>query len=133
LSDPGTKWTEQITDTMNRKDYNIQTLTFDSGTGDAPDDWYVVYSNPETKKIEVAAYIVTVNKTKEEAEKNPHAIKYDNYTNINDIDLATKWSFWNWNKETGLSNQLAEANLSDVKFIKTVDNFFTPLTNFKEK
>jgi hypothetical protein len=48
--------------------YLTEKLTFKSGTGDAPDDWYVVYADKKTNLLETA-YIVTLKAGKEEAEK----------------------------------------------------------------
>jgi hypothetical protein len=47
-------------------------INFASGTGDAPEDWYVVYADASTNLVQKYP-IVTLKANKEEAEKNPHA------------------------------------------------------------
>ncbi|TDD95542.1 hypothetical protein [Flavobacterium cellulosilyticum] len=131
LSDPGTKWNTYDNKEENHNDYLTQKLTFESGTGDAPDDWYVVYANKSDNLIEKAAYIVTVNGNKEEAEKNPHAIQYLDYKNINGVPIATKWLFWEWKEGKGLMKQIGNATLSDIQFISVDEDTFTPDADFK--
>jgi len=45
--------------TFKEKDYNVVKVTFDAETGDAPDDYYILYVNKETNKIAVMRYIVS--------------------------------------------------------------------------
>lgn len=44
---------------LDEKDHQTAKLTFEKGIGDAPDDWYVVYTDPENNTMQAAAYIVT--------------------------------------------------------------------------
>ncbi len=41
------------------RSYNVVKVTFDEGTGDAPDDYYVLYLDAETKDLRVIRYIVS--------------------------------------------------------------------------
>lgn len=132
LSDAGTKWSEFGEGNSNNKTFNTQKLSFTPDTGDAPDDWYCVYSDKESNLINTAAYIVTYKKSIEKAESNPHAIKYDGYANINGIPIATKWSFWNWNKANGISSQIGEATISNIQFLSRKDVSFDIPENFIE-
>ncbi|SIQ32094.1 DUF6503 family protein [Maribacter ulvicola] len=45
--------------TFKEKEYAVVKVTFDAGTGDAPDDYYILYVNKETSKIAVMRYIVS--------------------------------------------------------------------------
>jgi len=131
LSDEGTKWESYKNEEKDSNKYLTEKLTFTPKTGDAPDDWYVVYTDANSNLIQKAAYIVTAYGTKEEAEKNPHAIQYSNYKEINGIPIATQWKFWGWNKKVGLTEHLGEATLSNIKFIKNDSSLFTPVKNLK--
>lgn len=132
LSDEGTVWTDYKPKSMNEKNYLVHKLNFEAGTGDAPDDWYVVYANKEKPLIEVAAYIVTAGKSQEKAEENPHAIKYENYQEVAGVPIARDWTFWGWTAEEGLTKQLGEATLTNVKFIEVGETFFEAPKDFKE-
>ena len=117
LSDAGTVWKDMGIKYSEGRSYETQQLSFETGTGDAPDDWYLIY--PEVDGlITLAAYIVTGGKTtKEEAEKNPHAIKYEDYQAIEGIPIARSWGFWNWNEKDGITEQIGEAELTNVRFL----------------
>lgn len=118
LSDEGSQWSEQSVLKMNSELYNSQKLTFKPNVGDAPDDWYIVYSNQNTNLIDYAAYIVTANKTTEQAEKDPHAIQYSNYKLVNNIPIAHKWTFWQWNLKQGVTKEIGNANITNVHFLE---------------
>ncbi|ANW96576.1 hypothetical protein AXE80_09925 [Wenyingzhuangia fucanilytica] len=131
LSDQGTQWSEFGEHKLNQTVYNTQKLSFTAGTGDAPDDWYYVYSDQNNHLINTAAYIVTFGKTVNKAESDPHAIKYDHYKEVEGIPIATNWTYWEWNKTSGISNQLGEATISNISFVNKV-SFEVP-QNFIEK
>ncbi|WP_033405292.1 MULTISPECIES: hypothetical protein [Rhodonellum] len=131
LSDTGTKWDNYENTEVDKLGYQTHKLTFEPGTGDAPDDWYVVYADKSNNLIEKVAYIVTVRGNKEDAEKDPHAIQYLDYVESNGIPIATKWVFWEWEAQQGLTNSIGNASLSEIGFITTKPDFFTPGSNFK--
>lgn len=119
LSDAGTQWAAYEQSNLNDKPYLTQKLTFEAGTGDDPNDWYITYANPDNKLIEVAAYIVTAGGTsQEEAEKDPHAVSYGNYQEVAGIPIAHEWKFWGWQPDAGLTDQLGAATLSNIEFVE---------------
>jgi len=131
LSDPGTNWTDVAKVNLNDAVYNSQKLTFGEGIGDAPDDWYITYSDPETNFMKVAAYIVTARETEvEEAEEDPHAISYHDYKDVDGITLAHSWKFWEWRKDSGLTRQLGKAQLSNFQFLTDKEAHLNPPENF---
>lgn len=133
LSDPGTKWSAYDNNKLGEQTYHTQKLTFEAGTGDDPDDWYILYADKKTNLIHSAAYIVTAGKTQEEAEKDPHAITYTNYTEIDGIPVAQEWKFWGWQSDEGLTKQLGEAKLENIQFINLEADFFTAPADYKVK
>jgi hypothetical protein len=133
LSDPGTIWNAYSNKEKDSIKYLTEKLTFTSGTGDAPDDWYVVYADKTTHLLEKAAYIVTLNGGKEAAEKNPHAIQYLEYTKVEGIPIATKWVFWGWKEGQGFTDELGHATLTNIKFVKANKDYFEAGADFKTK
>lgn len=133
LSDPGTIWTAYENTEKNHEKYLTEKLTFESGIGDAPDDWYVVYVDKATNLIEKAAYIVTANGNKEEAEKNPHAIQYLEYKEIEGIPISTKWIYWEWKEGEGLTKNIGNATLTNIKFVTVDEDTFKVDSSFKTK
>lgn len=117
LSDPGTIWNDfDGTDILNGIKYNTKKLTFNSTTGDSPDDWYVLYSDLKTDLPAFAGYIVTASKSVEEAEKQPHAIGYSDYEPVNGIPISRTWTFYKWDGKTGLGDEIGKATISNVQF-----------------
>lgn len=133
LSDQGTIWSDFSSVTIGEKTFNTQKLTFSAGTGDAPDDWYIVHSDVASNLIDHAAYIVTAGKSKEKAEKDPHAIQYADYANVDGIPIAKNWIFWGWTKDAGLTNTIGKASLSNIKFIQNIKEKFEVPSGFVMK
>ncbi len=132
LSDEGARFAALGKKLFEGKGLETYKLTFDAGVGDSPDDWYIIYLN-EDGTIHAAGYIVTFKKSKEEAEKNPHAIVYKNYKNIDDVPMATSWEFYNWNESTGITGEpIGKATLSDFAFPKVTEDFYSLPVNAVE-
>ncbi|MBW1298814.1 DUF6503 family protein [Aquimarina litoralis] len=133
LSDPGTKWEMQEDRVLNNITHSTAKLTFEAGIGDAPDDWYVVYADPVAKSLQAAAYIVTFGNDGDisKAEADPHAIHYKDFKTIDQIPFATKWEFYGWTSEKGMTDQLGEATISNIAFIENEGNLFDDPENSK--
>lgn len=132
LNDDGTVWNSYENENLNGTKYLTDKLTFESGTGDAPDDWYICYANTENKLLHAAAYIVTYSKDQATAEEDPHAIVYENYQDVQGVPFAHKWTFWGWNATDGLTDQLGEGTLSNIKFLTFDEIDFTVPEDFIE-
>ncbi len=124
LSDPGTNWEELEDKIIDGESHSAAKLTFDVGTGDAPDDWYIAFKNKNSKLLDALAYIVTFRASREEAEEEPHAISYHNYQEVEGVPIATEWKFWLWTEERGLFDQLGEATISNVRFVDVENDTF---------
>lgn len=129
LTDPGTVWEEQEPKKLEDTKYDTAKLSFESNIGESPDDWYIIYKDTETNRLKAAAYIVTFNKDRETAEEDPHAIVYSNFKTINDVPIATNWSFHNWNIQKGFGEKLGEASISNIQFFDPEKDFFNAPQN----
>ncbi|WP_275316681.1 heat-shock protein Hsp90 [Tenacibaculum bernardetii] len=121
LNDKGTIWSDLDKNKWGQVDLETAKLSFSSGTGDAPDDWYIIYKNSKSSILEGAAYIVSYGKGKEKAEKEPHAIKYNSYTVIDGALIPKNWTFHMWSLEDGYKNKIGEVQLSNVIFTEQAD------------
>jgi len=115
LKDGGANLVAYSHNSLNGKAFNTQKLTFAPNIGDAPDDWYVLYANKENYLLEYAAYIVTAHASKAEAEKDPHAIQYSDFETIDGVPYAKDWSFWGWNENQGITNQLGIGSIRNIE------------------
>ncbi|WP_159039919.1 DUF6503 family protein [Christiangramia fulva] len=129
LTDPGTIWEEKSARKLNGNTYQTARLTFMPGTGDSPEDWYLIYKDPDTNRLKAAAYIVTFNSEPEEAEKNPHIIVYSDYVMVEEVAFASNWKFYKWSEENGIGQQLGEAEISDIHFIEKEKGLFKKPTD----
>ncbi len=124
LDDPGTQIEVLDRTQINQEIFHKAKLTFSETTGDSPDDWYILYQESDTGLLHAAAYIVTLNSEKEEAEKNPHAIVYRRYEVKEGIPVSTQWTFHNWIQENGIGDQIGEATISNITFFEAEENLF---------
>ena len=130
LSDKGTIWNDAFKTEETNNAFNTAKLTFEANTGDAPDDWYVNYTNKENNQLNHVAYIVTANSSVEKAEADPHAIKYLDYNEINGVPFAANWGFYEWNTKEGLTNKIGSAKITNIQFIKDFRNNFKVPENY---
>ncbi|MEN8817175.1 MAG: DUF6503 family protein [Nonlabens sp.] len=127
LNDPGTIWTDEEMLSFANTKYPTSKLTFKEGIGDTSEDWYIVYKDPKTNVLDGVAYIVSFGKELEEAEAAPHFAKYNDLTVVDGVPFATNWTFHNWNKEDGFTDQIGEAQLSNIEFITPSEyTFYRP-------
>lgn len=127
LNDPGTQMESQPAGQMKNKSYDRAKLTFEAGTGDTPDDWYILYRSQDNNRLRAMSYIVTAGRSVEEANKNPHAISYEDFKMIEGVPVATTWKFWGWSEENGFSEEpIGEATLSNIEFLNDETLFTAP-------
>ncbi|MEO1434442.1 MAG: hypothetical protein AAFV80_02845 [Bacteroidota bacterium] len=123
FSDPGTVWQFKGPAQLNDKDYETAKLTFEPGTGVSHRDWYLAYAD-NNQQLRAMSYIVTLGKSTEEANQEPHAITYEAFQTVKGIPFATNWAFWDWSAEAGLSNQLGEAKIQNIILGKKQGDLF---------
>jgi len=106
-------------------EYRANKMTFEKGIGDTPEDWYIVYKDRNSDLLAAMAYIVTSGeKTVEEAEKDPHVITYEAYTEVGGIPFATQWNFWTWNEAGEMNKLLGSATVSNIEFTEKAGDMF---------
>ena len=100
-------------------------MTFTDGVGDTPDDWYVIYADPESHRLTALAYVVTYGKTLEEASTEPHAATYDGWKSIDALFVPTLLRFWNWSEADGLvGDPIGTATFTDLSFARADEGAF---------
>ncbi|QVY66203.1 hypothetical protein [Polaribacter sp. Q13] len=133
LSDQGTKWNNDFKTKEATQNFDTAKLTFEANIGDAPDDWYIVYTNKKTHLLEHVAYIVTSGKTKAAAEADPHAIKYEDYKLIDGIPFASNWGYYEWTLDNGLSKKIGSAKITNIHFVEGFRKDFAIPENYIKK
>ena len=104
-------------------------LTFGDGVGDAPDDWYLIFTGGEDQ-IHAAAYIVSYGADGEklaEAEAKPSIIRYADPVHVDGVPFATRWSFHFWDPTDGMSPEPKGVGvLSDIELGPIDESQFEP-------
>ena len=133
VADKGTQW-EMLSDKIyNYNDFARARLTFQNGTGDSSNDWYIVHRNKATSYLEALAYIVTYGgKPVAEAEKKVSSIYYSDWKAVGGVMFATTWKFMNWSEEKGFFGTKAEVKIKNIRFITPDNNTFAVPVNSKE-
>ena len=133
MDDAGTNWQISTDKILYNSDYARAKLTFKNGTGDTPNDWFLVHRNKATDFLEAMAYIVTFgSKSVSEAEKRPNGIMYDDFTTVEGVRFATTWTFSKWSEERGFYEPKGGAKIKNIRFIKPMADTFSPPSGSKE-
>ena len=132
MDDAGTNW-QLLTDKMlDNNDYARAKLTFKQGTGDTPNDWFIMHRNKATDFLAAMAYIVTFGKSVSEAEKRPNGITYNDFITVEGVQFATTWTFGKWSEQRGFYDNKGGAKIKNIRFIKSSTETFAPPSGSKE-
>lgn len=126
LRDPGTRLELLGAKAVDAKLHDAARLTFEEGVGDTPDDWYILYRDSRTNRLEAMAYVVTYGTRLEDANQEPHAIVYDDFQEVEGVMIPTTWEFRLWSEEKAgiYGDPLGQAKLSDVRFVTPEEGTF---------
>ncbi|GGG08320.1 hypothetical protein GCM10011344_06120 [Dokdonia pacifica] len=102
-------------------------ISFGSGVGDAPDDEYIVYRNPETNQMEWLAYTVTYGKN-EKSDRFSY-IKYDQWNTIGGLQLpkVLQWYKVEDGVPTEMSGERVFANATISNKVLDASQFDIPV------
>jgi hypothetical protein len=96
--DPGVILSEVGTGTLPGDDAEYKTvkMTFEPGTGDTPDDHYLLYIDPETDRLAANEYIVTYAALLPEGtESTPvHLLVYDEWTEVDGLLVPAAYTIY---------------------------------------
>ncbi len=80
----------------NPTEYTTVRMTFEPGVGDTPDDYYVLYIHPETKRLAATEYIVTYRALLPEGadSTDPHILVYDEWATVDGLVVPTHYTIY---------------------------------------
>lgn len=133
LRDPGTRLEPVGERQLQGESYDAARLTFEPGVGDTPDDWYLLYRDRASGQLAAMAYVVTYGTSLAEAEKEPHAITYEQFVDVDGVAVPTLWRFWLWNEEQGIHGEpIGRVELADPALITAELSAFDRLEGARE-
>ena len=101
------------------KEYDAVKITFVKGTGDAPDDYYVAYLDPDSGQLKLASYIVTypaMRNNRPISELQPHAVVFDDWQRADGLLVPKTAVFYKWDGEKLVGEPLGRLLYTNVRF-----------------
>lgn len=90
--------------------YDIVKVTFAEGTGDAPDDYYIVYFDKKTSEVAALRYVVSYPGFFPEGGHTPEKLMvYEGGISLDGITLAQNYPTYKWDAQTGVPGEKVTA------------------------
>jgi hypothetical protein len=119
FADPGAIVTPTDPQTFEGRSYDTVKVTYKPGTGDTPKDYYILYIDPDTKRLKLVRYIVTYfaqREGKPMENLSEQAIVFDSVQRAGDLWVPKETSFYKWEDGKLGAEKLGTITYSNVKF-----------------
>lgn len=105
--------------------HNVVKVTFDSGTGDAPDDYYILYFDTDTHRLKVIRYIVSYPGYFEKGEHLPEKfMELHGEQFVLGICFPTEYKTY-WLQDNGEPGEhITNLALTEVEFLPKLKNSY---------
>ncbi len=125
FSDPGTVLERGPDETVQGQLWNTVKVGYQGGVGDAPDDWYVVYLDPETHRVGGLRYVVSYPGFFPDGGHSPEKwMGYAGRQMVGQVSVAQSHHTYTWGPE-GAGDKVTEIQVSDLKSVPaTLDSAF---------
>lgn len=122
FADKGVKLADAGEITFEDRTYDLVKATFEAGTGDAPDDFYIVYIDRETKAIGGVRYVVSYPGFFPDGGHSPEKfMKYDGAQTVDGITFAKTFRTFKWDVDGNKPLELVtNSEMSQVAFKPTL-------------
>ena len=119
FADPGATQESLGRKSFQGREYDATRVTFKSGTGDSPEDYYVAYVEPDSGQLKLIEYVVTfpsIRKDKPLEQLEPHAILFEEWQQADGLRVPKAASFYNWKNGNIEGEPLGKLTFSGVRF-----------------
>ncbi|MEM6641525.1 MAG: DUF6503 family protein, partial [Bacteroidota bacterium] len=125
VGDPGAYYENVASKELAGKSYAGIKVSYNQGVGDAPDDNYIIWYDPDTKKMEWLMYTVTYSS--QEPSDTYKLIKYSEWRNFEGLLLPTKMQWHQYDGESVGEPQGNALAFSDIALSQDApaDSIFT--------
>ena len=104
--------------TLEGVSYDAVKISFEKGTGDAPDDYYINYYDKKTHQIAALRYIVSYPKYFKDGGHSPEKIMtLHDFKTVDGIKLPTIYKTYMLTDEETLGEYVTDITVSDIKFL----------------
>ena len=111
FNDNGVIYEDRGRKTLDGKEYDVVSVSFESGIGDADKDEYIAYFNPETGVMEWLLYTVTYHEGKRRDQYN--ALNYVDWTDVGGVQLPGRLLGYKFQGDS-LGDQRYEASFENI-------------------
>ncbi|MGI8891695.1 MAG: DUF6503 family protein [Chthoniobacterales bacterium] len=121
FGDPGAKQESLGKKMFQGQEYDAVKITFGQGTGDTPDDYYVVYLDPSSAQLKMVYYVVTypaMRKGRAVSALEPHAIVFKDWQKVEGLLVPKDAPFYKWTGDGIEGEPLGHLDFSNVHFLK---------------
>lgn len=116
LADDGINFERMPDADLDGTTYHLVRVTYAAGTGDAADDYYVLYLNPTTGQLDALRYIVSYPGFFPDGGHNPEKLmKITGKTKVDGITLPTGYATYWWN-DGKLEEPMTDITVSDYAY-----------------
>ncbi len=120
LADPGTNFEVLPDIRFEDKSYRQVKVTYDSGTGDSPDDYYIALIDPDTKQLRGVRYIVTSPLVAPNGPGPEKFLTHEGLTEFEGILLPTAHVTYEMNGDE-IGQKMRTAEVTEIKFVDGAD------------
>lgn len=120
LADPGARY-ERLEDAdLDGVTHALVKVSYASGTGDSPDDYYIVYLHPETHRVSAIRYIVAFPGFFAAGEHSPEKLmRYGGLAEVDGLWLAHRFDTFRWSEQDGVGERVTEIVAGGYRFGQT--------------
>lgn len=109
LADPGITYEDLGKRPFDGKDYDVVKVGYKEGVGEAPEDQYLLYLDPDTHRLHLLLYSVTYFNAENATRYN--AAIYEDWQEVYDLWVPRKMTSHQWDAEA--------EQIGEVRYIKT--------------
>ena len=110
--DPGVILTDAGTGTLvdDPTQYRVIKMTYESGVGDTPDDYYTLYIHPETHRLRACKYIVTYRALLPEGvDATPeNTLIFDEFATVDELVVPTHYTIYRGDGAVYATNEIRD-------------------------
>ena len=95
--------------------HHLVKITYADGTGDSPDDYYIVYLHPETRRISALRYVVAYPTRFKDGGHSPEKLmKYEGLRESGGLWFASTLHTFKWSAESGIGEKVTDITVGPV-------------------
>ncbi len=119
-ADPGTRYELLEPAELDGQTYRLVKLTYEEGTGDSPDDYYILYIHPESYELAALRYVVAYPGFFPEGGHTPEKLmRYTDYRKAGELQFAHTLDTYAWTPADGdtpgaVGEKVTEVTVADI-------------------